>query len=335
MNSEKETMKRGSLTGPASPDIDVLGMGAVAMDLVLQCENLPGEDGFSFVHEETWLPGGSCSNVMVALTLMGVRCAVVAQIGDDPYGDGVRADLERAGVSTRYLFAKPEGTSLHTLVAVGRGGSRSIFANLGDAFLALSKSQVSAEMIRGIKVLYTDMFTARPALKLARLCRETGVPVVFNLECSLGFMESCKVSREEVVEMMSLCDLLCIGREGLRDLLTPMADEMRAAVYLQEKHAPEEGVVVTLGEKGAFWAGNGKTLAVPAFAVEAVDTTGAGDAFIGGLIYSRLVKRRDIRTSLRFASACGAIKCRQTGPRLVTNEKEVEDFMEVYEHEQT
>lgn len=327
MEGDERDNKPRPSAGSMKRNVDVLGMGAVAMDLVFRCETLPKEDGFSFVHEETWLPGGSCSNVLVTLTGMGVHCAIAARIGDDAYGNGVKADLERAGISTQYLHIKRGGMSLHTLVAVAKDGSRSIFANLGDAFLGLADSDVTPEMIRGVKVFYTDMFTAKPALKLARLCREMGIPTVFNLECSLSFMKSCGVSRDEVEEMMSLCQLLCIGREGLRDL-APVTDEKQAAIYLNERHAPSGGVVTTLGEGGAFWAGDGDTIFVPAYAVEAVDTTGAGDAFTGGLIYSRLIRQRDMRASLLFAGACGAIKCRQSGPRLKTNEKEVEEFME-------
>jgi sugar/nucleoside kinase (ribokinase family) len=312
--------------------VDVLGMGAVAMDLVLRCENLPGEDGFAFVREEVWLPGGSCSNVLVTLTSMGASCAVSAQIGDDPYGDGVRADLDRAGVSTQYLLTKRGGTSLHTLVAVDSRGSRSIFASLGDSFLGLLESQVGAEMLDGVKVFYTDMFAAKPALKLARLCREMGIPAVFNLECSPAFMESCKVGREELEEMMSLCHIFCAGREGLKGL-TPITDERQAALYLNEKYAPEGGVIATLGEGGAFWAGKGEPVSIPTFTVPAVDTTGAGDAFAGGLIYARLLRQRDMGTSLAFANACGAIKCQQPGPRFTANEKEVEEFMEGHKNE--
>lgn len=308
-------------------DIDVLGMGAVAMDLVLRCAELPGEDGFAFVQDEKWLPGGSCSNVLVTLTSLGARCGVAAQIGNDPYGDGVREDLERAGISTRYLLTKRGGTSLHTLVAVAGNGARSIFANLGDAFLGLSESVVSPEMIEGVKVFYTDMFTAKAALKAAALCRDAGVPVVFNLETSPAFMESCKVTRDELEEMIGLCHILCLGREGLRGL-TPCSDERQAAVYLDGKYAPPGGVVATLGEQGAFWAGGGESMSVPAFSVEAVDTTGAGDAFAGGLIFARLLKKRDIAASLAFANACGAIKCTQAGPRISTDERRVDAFME-------
>lgn len=306
---------------------DVLGMGAVAMDLVLRCEDLPGEDGFAFVHEEKWLPGGSCSNVLVTLTRLGARCAVAAQVGDDAYGNGVREDLERAGISTECLFTKKGGTSLHTLVAVARNGTRSIFANLGDAFLDLAESRVSPGMLEGVRVFYTDMFTAKAALKAARLCREREIPVVFNLEASPAFMESCNVGRKDLEEMMSLCHILCLGREGLRDL-TPFSDERPAAGYLDEKYAPPGGVVVTLGGDGALWTGRGRSLSVPAYGIAAVDTTGAGDAFAGGLIYARLLRKRDMGESLAFANACGAIKCGQPGPRIDTDAARVKAFME-------
>jgi sugar/nucleoside kinase (ribokinase family) len=309
--------------------VDVLGMGAVAMDLLLRCEDLPGEDGFAFVHKEEWLPGGSCSNVLVTLASMGARCAVAAQIGDDSYGDAVRADLSQAGISTEQLLTRRGGTTLHTFIAVARNGARAIFASLGDAFLNLPDSRVGREMLHDTRVFYTDMFAAKAALKLARLCREMDIPVVFNLECSPSFMESCRVSREELEEMLSLCHLFCAGREGLRGL-TPFEDEREAAAYLRDKYAPHGGVVATLGEKGAFWAGMGESISVPAFEVAPIDTTGAGDAFAGGLMYARLLRMRDMGPSLEFANACGAVKCLQAGPRLKATREEIEAFMEAH-----
>ena len=309
--------------------VDVLGMGAVAMDLILRCEDLPGDDGFAFVHKEEWLPGGSCSNVLVTLASMGARCAAAAQVGDDSYGDAVRADLLRHGISTEHLLTRNGSTTLHTFVAVARNGARSIFANLGDAFLNLPDSRVGREMLHETRVFYTDMFAAKAALKLARLCREMGIPVVFNLECSPSFMESCRVSRDDLEEMLSLCHLFCAGREGLRGL-TPFEDEREAAACLCDRYTPPGGVVATLGEKGAFWAGMGESISVPAFAVAPIDTTGAGDAFAGGLIYARLLQVRDIGPSLAFANACGAVKCLQPGPRLKATREQIEAFMEAH-----
>jgi sugar/nucleoside kinase (ribokinase family) len=155
------------------------------------------------------------------------------------------------------------------------------------------------------------------------------IPVVFNLECSPTFMESCGVSRDELEEMLSLCHLFCAGREGLKGL-TSFEDEREAAAYLRDKYTPPGGVVATLGEKGAFWAGMGESISVPAFAVAPIDTTGAGDAFAGGLIYARLLQTRNIGPSLAFANACGAVKCLQPGPRLKATREEIEKFMEAH-----
>lgn len=128
---------------------------------------------------------------------------------------------------------------------------------------------------------------------------------------------------------MSLCHILCLGREGLRGL-TSFSDERQAAVYLDETYAPPGGVVATLGGQGAFWTGHGESIFVPAYTIGAVDTTGAGDAFAGGLMYARLLRMHDMGPSLAFANACGAIKCGQPGPRVRTDETEVQAFMEAH-----
>lgn len=64
-------------------DFKVLGLGTAAMDIVLQCEELPREDGFAFIYNEQLIPGGSCANVLVALTKLGVKTSLIAQMGDD------------------------------------------------------------------------------------------------------------------------------------------------------------------------------------------------------------------------------------------------------------
>lgn len=312
--------------------VDVLGLGAVAMDIVLQCEDLPREDGFAFVHEERLVPGGSCANVLVTLANMGSRCAILAKVGDDAYGSILRKDLHTSEVSTHYLLTKKGGTTLHTFITVAHNGSKAIFANLGNSFLSLSENEVNQEMLDGVKIFYTDMFAGRPALKLARLCREKGIPVFFNLECTPSFMELCHVSREELEEMISLCNLFCSSREGLLELST-MADGLEAGLTVYKKFHPEMGVVATLGEKGASWISKEETLFAPACQVKAVDTTGAGDAFAGGLIYSYFIRGCDRKTSIDFASACAAIKCMQPGPRLKANEADIKRFLDHYQKE--
>lgn len=306
--------------------IDVLGLGAIAMDIVLQCEDLPREDGFAFVHGERSVPGGSGANVLVTLANMGAHCAILAKVGDDTYGSILRKDLFESEISTQYLLTKQGGTTLHTFITIARNGTKAIFVNLGDSFLSLSEDEVNSGMLEGIKVFYTDMVAGRPSIKLARLCKEKGIRVIFNLECSPSFMELCHVSRGELEEMISLCDLFCSSRDGLLEF-SATADGMEAGLSIYKKFRPEIGVVVTLGDKGAVWINQEEPLSIPAFHIKPLDTTGAGDAFAGGLIYSYFLNDYDRKTSMEFASACAAIKCTQPGPRLKANEADVRRFL--------
>ncbi|QGP93533.1 Sulfofructose kinase [Neomoorella glycerini] len=305
----------------------VLGLGTAAMDIVLQCESLPREDGFAFVHYESLFPGGSCANVLVALARMGVDTSLVAKIGDDKYGEAFREDIVRSGVCARYLFTRPGGITLHTFVTLAPNGARAIFCHLGDSLLDLAEDEVVPEMLQGVKVFYTDMFPGRPALKLARLSRELGVRVFFNLECAPSFMQLCRVTMAEIEEMISLCDLLCMSREGLFEL-TGVEDPQVAGQTLYQRYRPTEGIVSTCGTQGAiWWLGDKTSIFAPAFNIQAIDTTGAGDAFIAGLIYAYFCQEMGRQRALEFANACGAIKCTQLGARFKASLEEVNSFL--------
>ena len=304
----------------------VLGLGTAAMDVVLECDDLPREDGFAFVQRERLVPGGSCANVLTALVRLGSSAGLVARMGDDAYGRAFVADLERSGVSAAHVDVRPGGTSLHTFIAVGQGGAKSILAHMGDSLLALSEERVSEAMVDGIQVFYTDMLPGGPALKLARICRERGVPVVFNLEVGPGFHALCGTSLKDLDEMISLSYLFLTYGEALAEL-TGRDDPDEALDALVRENDLPGGAVATLGTGGAVWRHAAGNLALPAFPVEARDTTGAGDAFAAGLIQSCLLEGAPQAEALAFASACAALKCTQPGPRFTGNRGAVIDFL--------
>ncbi|ATW27793.1 carbohydrate kinase family protein [Candidatus Formimonas warabiya] len=303
--------------------VQVLGLGTAAMDIVLQCDELPREDGFSFIHREQLMPGGSCANVLVALAQLGVRTGLVAQIGDDQYGRIFLQDLQESGVEPTGVFVKEKGVTLHTFITVAKNGTKAIFAHLGDSLLTLAEEAVTEEMLEGVKVFYTDMFAGQAALKLARLCKERGIPVVFNLECPPSFMALCQVSREKLEEILSLADLIFSCREGLVEL-AGTEDPMVSGPQVYEKYHPGQGLVFTLGDKGSIcFYDQGRVAQTGVFQVDAVDTTGAGDAFVGGFIFAYFLQNKDRELALRFASACAALKCTQLGARLQAGEQDV------------
>ena len=313
-------------------DIEVLGLGVTAMDVVLNCEELPAEDGYVVIDREFSTPGGSCANVMVALAGLGTKPGLVVRLGDDPWGRSLRADLDANGVSTRYVSVRKGGVSMHTYVAVAEGGAKVIFCHMGDSVLSLTEEDVGPEMLHGIKVFYTAMQPGRPALKLARLCLEKEIPVVCNLQVEPEFLARCGTTREMVDEMLSLSGLVVTFKHGLMRH-TGERDLEAAVRAMYARHHPAMGLIVTLGEEGALWFDGNSILVVPTFKVEPKDTTGAGDAFLGGLIHARFFQGLDRGSSLESANACAALKCTQPGPRLKASRSDILAFMEQHGRE--
>lgn len=306
---------------------DVVGIGFAAMDLFLNTEDLPKEDGFSFIHEERLLPGGSCANAMAAVSRIGGSAALIAKVGDDHYGKFFIRDLEQAGVSSIFVFTKPGGTTLHNYIAVTRNGAKAIFSNLGNSLLSLSEDEVGTDILHGVKVYYNEMIPAKPALKLARNCSALGVPIVFNLQVGLGLMKLCGVSRPEIEEMLTICDLFISNQHFILEL-AGKHDCTEAVSHLYEIYHPALGIVATMGQKGALFHNCKESLFVPSLHIRAVDTTGAGDSFSGGLLYAKFIKRLSIKKSLEFATGCAALKCTQPGPRLNADEAEIRRLIE-------
>jgi sugar/nucleoside kinase (ribokinase family) len=296
------------------------------MDVVLNCEDLPKEDGFAFVHRESLVPGGICANVMTALTVLGTPAGLLAKMGDDHYGNRFIEDLVQNGVDTRYVLTRQGGTSLHTFITVGQDGKKAIFVHMGDSLLSLEENEVKARMLDGVKVFYTDLFPSAPALKLARACREKGIPVVFDLEVAPDFMALCGSTREQLEDMISLSEVFISFEQGLLSL-SGETDPETAARTLYSRHRPAQGVIVTLGDKGALWVRDEEEVFSPGYRVEAVDSTGAGDAFAAGLIHAFFSEKKSKQDAMAFACACAAVKCTQPGPRLKADETAITRFM--------
>jgi hypothetical protein len=100
-------------------------------------------------------------------------------------------------------------------------------------------------------------------------------------------------------------------------------DPIDAVKTVYEIYKPDDGVVCTLGSEGAIWFDGQSFIKVDSYDVNVVDTTGAGDCFIGGLLYSLYDKGNSISDSLKFASASAAIKCTKYGPRSIASYDEV------------
>lgn len=302
----------------------LLSLGAIAMDIVINSHELPKDDGFALIQHEEMLPGGSASNVSVSAAHLGLEVYQTGKIGDDNIGSEFIRTLVADGVDARYVVTKENGTTLHTYVLTAPGGKHCIFANAGDSVCTLVPEELPADIIENIDIFYNDMFSPKAAIWLAKKAKEQGKPVLYNMQCVPSFMELCGTSREEIDEMIGLCDVFVSGRDGYYEL-TKENDYRKAMKIVQERYHVREGVICTAGGEGAVWY-DGAEYTAPAYEIEPVDTTGAGDCFLGGFIYAYFAEKMDKKAALEFANASAAVKCMQAGPRSRADVKTISEF---------
>jgi len=285
-------------TGP------IVVLGSVNADLVLRCDRLPrpGET----VHGEDFqtVPGGKGANQAVAAARLGGRVEFVGCVGDDAFGATARTTLEREGVGTaglRTLAGVPTGVAM---ILVERSGQNSIALAAGaNASLDTALVDDAAATIACASLLVCQLESPLAAVQHAiGIARRHGVPVLLNPAPAQPLAPALLSEVDILVPNESEADLL-VGAGGAFD---PAA----AAAALRGHGAAT--VIVTLGGDGVCIADERGTRRWPAPRVQPVDTTGAGDTFIGAFAVARQ-EGLDTDDAVRFAQRAAALSVTRAG----------------------
>ena len=276
------------------PAVTVLG--SLNTDISLLVPHLPGPGETVLASGgATFGAGGKGANQAVAAARLGAAVSMVGCCGDDEFGARLRAGLAAEGVGVTGLRAVPGVASGLALITVDPAGENSIAVAAGANGLA-GDAEVRAAFAQPCDVLVLSAEIPVPVLGAAlRRARAGGVRTVLNLapvpEGAAGLLAECPswlvVNAQEAA----------VGRDAAAGL----------AAGLGGGH-----VVVTLGAAGAVLAGPSGTAAVPGFAVTAVDTVGAGDAFVGALAVA-LASGLDPAAAVTAACAAGAAAATRRG----------------------
>lgn len=284
--------------------MDVVGLGFATVDVLATVPRLPRPDEVYRVLGSSVQGGGPVATALVTLARLGGSVAYLGAVGGDDWGRFILEDFERNGVDASCVSVDPEGTSTLSIILVdGPTGARSILYDPGHT-VPLELDAAAAGLVRSARILHLDGWHIGAAIAAARIAREAGVTVSFDG----GAGERWR----EVDELLPLVDELIVARQFARNV-TGEDDPLLAGPALC-CHTGAREVVITDGASGCWsWSG-GAALYVPAYGVNVVDTTGAGDVYHGAYLYA-LLQGWPPEQRIKFASATAALKCTQPGGR--------------------
>ncbi|HEV2388185.1 MAG TPA: carbohydrate kinase family protein [Candidatus Acidoferrales bacterium] len=260
--------------------------------------------------------GGVTANNLTQVARLGVSAGWLGLIGDDDNGRIIERAFAEDGMDVSGIEVVPGERSSLTWIPVDPRGERCIYM-FPNVTGTISPEQVLARFaphIRQARHFHTEasQLPLPPVKQAMQVAREAGVRVLFDLDVSPAYFSHAGLgSCEDLTAALALVDVLKPCKAGALEL-TGEADYERAARKLLAM-GPKL-VAMTMGGEGCLIAGRDRVVHVPAFSVNVVDTTGAGDAFMGGLSYA-LLQEWDFEQVGAFANACAALCCTRVGAR--------------------
>ena len=292
-----------SLRNPGGP---IVVVGSLNMDLVMRLPRVPAAGETLLGHEFRTLPGGKGANQAVACARMGGRVTMAGQVGDDGYGRILCAGLEADGIDTGPVLRNPAvGTGIAMILVEDSGQNRIILAAGANGALAPADLDPVAGIIQGAALLVTQLEVPLPVVARAMaLARQAGVPVLLNPAPAVPLSAELLAGASILVPNETEAALLC----GFP--VTDLAGAFAAGRWFRERGAG--CVLVTLGERGVAVVAEDGERHCPAFPVAAVDTTAAGDCFIGGLAIA-LSEGQDLDAAISLGQRASALCVTRAG----------------------
>ncbi len=303
----------------------VLAVGDVNIDLVFTgLDRIPSAEQETLAHGLELIVGGQTGTVARAMSRLGLAVSFVGRVGDDEYGRTAVHALRAAGVSVSGVVVDP-ALRTGTTVVLSTGTERTYVTFPGSAAQA-RKSDVTTEELSGADHLHVGSYYLQSALR-------PEMPDLFREAKRRGLTTSLDPgwdpSREWGQDIQAVLPQV--------DVFLPNETE---AMAITGTKTPEEAlgalirccktVVVKMGAAGCIAASGGEACRCPAFRVQVVDVTSAGDIFDAGLLYG-ILSGWSLAESLRFASACGAIAVARTGASgIMTGAEQVQEFLNGY-----
>ncbi|KAM1466651.1 hypothetical protein ACFX2I_031830 [Malus domestica] len=298
----------------------VVSFGEMLIDFV------PTESGVSLAEAPGFLkaPGGAPANVAIAVARLGGKAAFVGKLGDDEFGHMLAGILKQYGVTGEGIsFDQGARTALAFVTLRADGEREFMFYRNPSADMLLKPDELNIELIKSAKVFHYGSISlivepCRSAhLKAMEVAKEAGALLSYDPNLREALWPSREEAKKQIMSIWDKADVIKVSDVELEFLTgSPKIDDANAMTLWRDSL---KLLLVTLGEKGCRYYTKNFRGVVESFEVNAVDTTGAGDSFVGALLakivddHSILEDEKRLREVLKFANACGAITTTKKG----------------------
>ncbi len=312
----------------------VVGIGSNVVDVIYRVNRIAGPEEKTYILPDdegavvTEIAGGVTLNHLAWSAQMGVPAGLFGFQGDDRYGAMIRDEMDRHGIdrsAVRVLEGRASGFSV---VNVAADADRAIYMAraLTAETTAADVETHFADCIRSAAMVTTEIsqLPLDAVIAVLRIARGAGVPTVLDVDVPPDFAIDVAGlgSAGDFEEALSLADVVKPAKAAALQIIAAGSSEERAEGIFNRYGA--RLVAITEGAQGSVVTDGKQTIRTPAKPVEARDTTGAGDAFLGGLI-SGLFHGLALKDTASLANACGAVCCRIPGafPQLGSSRDDV------------
>ncbi|MFF0322390.1 ribokinase [Nonomuraea angiospora] len=273
--------------------------GSANMDLVAYVSEAPKRGETVTGHRFRTVPGGKGANQAIAAARAGAHVAFLGAVGDDGFGAELRATLAQAGIDVRGLREVPGPSGIAHIVVDDEGGNSIIVVPGANGTVTGPSGEDLAAIARSDALLLQLELPMEAVVAAAQAAQVSGVPVYLT-------PAPARPLPDELLDAVTTI----VPNEHEAAAITGAAGADAALDALLER---VEEVLITLGSEGALYGSrSGERLRVPAVKVDAVDTTAAGDTFVGAFAVARS-ERMSVADALSFASAAAALSVQREG----------------------
>ena len=283
-------------------EFDVVGVGLNATDTLLRVPHFPAYGGKVPFHGEQYSVGGQVASAIVTCAKLGLRSKYIGTVGDDERGRLQLDSLRASGVNIDHVQQRTGCPNQSAYIIIDEAtGERTVFWSRPDC-LTLAPEEITEEQITCARLLHIDGHDTPAVERAARIAREHGIPVTVDVDTLYAGFD----------KVLSHVDYLVASSE-FPARWTGLEDPFLALQTIQERHGVRVAAM-TLGAHGALALEDGRFVYSPAFVVNCVDTTGAGDVFHGAFCYA-VLQQMPMAEALGFSNAMAALNCTAVGAR--------------------